>query len=72
MIPMTKITGVPHKHDAHPGMAYFPDTGPYATTCGDCALRVRGRCEKYREMTGRLGGVLKKLWHSCKYFTRKT
>ena len=39
MIPMTQVAGVPDKSTIREGMAYFPNTGPFGTTCGGCAHR---------------------------------
>lgn len=36
---MTKVEGVPDSSAAVPGMAYFPDTGPFGRTCGECIHR---------------------------------
>lgn len=38
---MTQIDGVPDRKviERHRGMAYFPNTGPFATTCGTCVWR---------------------------------
>ena len=36
---MTRLPGVPDSGDVEPGMAYFPDTGPFGRTCGDCHSR---------------------------------
>lgn len=39
MLPMTKINGVPDNKDVHEGMAFFANTGPFATKCGECKHR---------------------------------
>lgn len=50
---MTKIEGAPDRDEIRDGMAFYPNTGPFATTCGDCTHRGYYRSsEKYNEKTG--------------------
>jgi hypothetical protein len=72
---LTKIEGVPDRSDAKAGMAYFANTGPFGTTCGDCRHRGyakgKGRtnaCAMYWKLTVQHGGQVDKYWASCKYF----
>lgn len=77
---LTSLPGVPDKSDAVPGMAYFRNTGPFATFCGGCRHRGYFRvgktgksrkvmaCAKYRELSGRHGPVVDRYNGSCKYF----
>jgi len=80
---MTKIEGCPDRVNAVPGMAYFSDTGPFATTCGECRYLGYSResrsgkwhrvskCAKFKELTGRHGADVSKANASCKYFAAK-
>lgn len=51
---LIKIEGVPDTDDVHEGMAFFANTGPFATTCGDCKHRGYRRlmAEKFNPSTG--------------------
>lgn len=64
-----------------PGMAFFAETGPFATTCGQCIhlsdktnKNFRPRrcpgCLKYFDLTGRHGDSVPRNTPSCKYFKR--
>lgn len=47
-MPTTHLTSDPgdaNVHDVRPGMAYFANTGPFGTTCGEC--RHRGCITSY-------------------------
>ena len=83
MIPLTKVTGVPDKSQAIPGMAYFAGTGPYDTYCSTCRFRGLYRksqsgntyksyaCAMYKSLTGRYGPVVRQSNPSCRYYENK-
>jgi len=50
---LTKIEGVPDRAQCRPGMAFFSDTGPFCTTCGECKHRGYWRqTERENKKTG--------------------
>ena len=72
---MTRLQGVPSKDQVKPGMAHFAGTGPLHSICGQCKFfaqfkqeQERGRCQKYRQLTGSEGGLIRRGYSSCKYF----
>lgn len=73
-LPLTKVEGCPGRESVRPGMAYFHDTGPFATYCGECAhLQRMGRakkCAMFKALTGKWGESVKDAYKSCKYFER--
>ena len=50
------------------GMAYWSDTGPVGTLCGDCRFFKQRRCLKYKQLTGGKGKRFPAGTLSCKYF----
>jgi hypothetical protein len=64
-----------------PGMAFFGETGPFATTCGECVhlndkinknfrpRRLPG-CLMYFKLRGMHGDAVPRNTPSCKYFER--
>ena len=58
-----------------PGMAFWIGTGPAGEICGGCTYfqgTTKGRCRKYRKLTGRNGGRFKRRSAACKYFALST
>lgn len=65
-----------------PGQAYFAETGPFATTCGECVhlndhrkqngdQRRRPGCLMYLELTGNHGDSVPRRTPSCKHYAGK-
>lgn len=53
-LPLTQIEGVPDSQAMKDGMAYFPDTGPLGTKCGECVHRgyYRPLPDRFNQSTG--------------------
>ena len=72
MIPLTHISGVPDKNKVLPGMAFFPDTGPFGKTCGDCKFRGYWRQSAKEIVDPRTGEVITRTYRSygCEMFKK--
>lgn len=66
--------------DTVPGMAHFAGTGPTGKICRGCVFWQdltddgkwkRDRCEKYRQLTQRVGEKIPAGTKACKYFESK-
>lgn len=64
------VDRAPEHLASHAGMAWFANTGPLGTNCGECgAYHGRGRCLTAKKMaSGKDCGVIPAETPSCKYF----
>src|SRR5262245_9322665 len=71
---LTRIPGVPDSGEVTRGMAYFPGTGPYGQTCGDCDHRGYYRETERGDWKPRLQTYVTRAYHhlGCAMFKTLT